>query len=60
VAQSQSHIPVPKQGEHLVLKRLGLTSEMLTPSTSAMKAYEESYGGDLGHMEVLRELFPRG
>jgi hypothetical protein len=23
-----------------------------------MKAYEEIYGGDPGHMEALRELFP--
>jgi hypothetical protein len=48
-----------KRGEHLVLKRLRLTSEVSTPSTSAMKAYEEIYGGDPGHMEALRELFPR-
>ena len=31
---------------------------MSTPSTSATKAYEEIYGGDLSHMEALRELFP--
>jgi hypothetical protein len=24
----------------------------------AMKTYEEIYGGDPGHMEALRELFP--
>jgi hypothetical protein len=57
-AQSLSHIPVPKRGEHLVLKRLGLTSGVSTPSTSAMKAYEEMYGGDPGYMEALCELFP--
>jgi hypothetical protein len=48
--------PMAKRGEHLVLKRLGLTNGVSTPSTSAIKVYEEIYGGDPGHMEVLREL----
>jgi hypothetical protein len=48
-----SHIPVAKRDGHLVLKRLGLTSEVSTPSTSAMKAYEEMYGGDPGYMVAL-------
>ena len=56
-AQSLSHISVSKRGEHLVLKRLGLTSGMSSPSTSAMKAYEEIYSGDPGNMQALRELF---
>jgi hypothetical protein len=53
-----SHILVAKRGEHLLLKRLELTSGVSTPSTSAIKAYEEIYGDDPGHMEALRELFP--
>jgi hypothetical protein len=57
-AQSLSHILTSKRGEHLVLKRLGLTSGMPSPSTSAMNAYEEIYGGDPGNMQALRELFP--
>ena len=57
-AQSLSHIPASKRGEQFVLKCLGLTNGMSSPSTSAMKAYEEIYGGDPGHMEALRELFP--
>jgi hypothetical protein len=31
---------------------------MPSPSTSAMNAYEEIYGGDPGNMQALRELFP--
>ena len=51
-AQSISHIPASKRGV------LGLTSEMSSPSTSALKAYDEIYGGDPGNMQALRELFP--
>ena len=56
--QSMSHIPASKRGEHLLLKRLGLTSEMSPPSTSAMKVYEEIFSDNPGNMQVLRELFP--
>jgi hypothetical protein len=55
--QSISHILASKQDGHLVLKRLGLTSGMSSPSTSALKAYDEIYGGDPGNMQALRELF---
>jgi len=55
--QSISHIPASKQGEHLVLKRLELTSNMSFPSTSAPKAYDEIFSGDPGNMQTLRELF---
>ena len=55
--QSIAHIPASKQGEHLVLKRLGLTSRMSFPSTSALKAYDEIFSGDPGNMQTLRELF---
>jgi len=58
-AQSISHIPASKQGEHLVLKRLGLTSGMPSPSTSALKAYDEIFSVDPGNMQALRELFPQ-
>ena len=57
VAQSISHIPASKRGEHLVLMRLGLTNGM-SPSTSPLKVYEEIYSGDPGNMQALRELFP--
>jgi hypothetical protein len=41
-AQSLTHIPASKRGEHLVLKHIGLTSGMSSQSTSAMmKVYEE-------------------
>jgi hypothetical protein len=57
-AQSLSHIPASKRGEHLVSKRLGLANGMSSPSVSAMKTYDEIYSGDLGNMPALRELFP--
>jgi hypothetical protein len=57
-AHSLSHIPASKRGGHLVLKRLGLTSGMPSPSTSALKAYGEVYSGDPDNMQTLRELFP--
>jgi hypothetical protein len=50
---SISHIPTSKQGKHLVLKRLRLTSGMSSPSTSALKTYEEIYSGDPGIMQAL-------
>ena len=58
-AQSLSHIPASKRCEHLVLKRLGLTSGMPSPSpsTSAKKAYKEIFNGDRAHMLALCELF---
>jgi hypothetical protein len=31
---------------------------MPSPSTSALKAYDEIYSGDPGNMQVLRDLFP--
>jgi hypothetical protein len=40
------------------MKALGLTSEMSSPSVSALKAYEEMYSGDPAYMQALRELFP--
>ena len=54
------HVTYPgvKQGEHLVLKRLELTSGMTPPSTSVLKAYDEIFGGDPDNMQALRELFP--
>jgi len=57
-AQSLSHIPASKRGEHLVLKCLGLTSGMASLSTSAMKAYEEIYSGDPDNIQAHRELLP--
>ena len=45
VAQSISHIPASKRGEHLVLKHLELTSRMTSPLTSVLKAYDEIFGG---------------
>jgi hypothetical protein len=57
-AHSISHIPTPKWGEHLVLKRLGLTSGMSSPSTSVLKAYDEINGGDPGNIQALHELIP--
>jgi hypothetical protein len=58
VAQSILHILASKRGKHLVLKRLGLTSGMSSPSTSALKAYDGIYIGDHGNMQALCELFP--
>jgi hypothetical protein len=31
---------------------------MSSLSTSSIKAYNEIYGGDLGNMQALHELFP--
>jgi hypothetical protein len=56
-AQSMAHIPAFKQDEYLVMKRLGLTSGMPSPSMSAMKAYDEMFSGD-SSMQALCELFP--
>ena len=58
VAQSLSHIPASKRGEQFVLKCLGLTNGMSSPSTSAMKVYEDIFSDDLGNMQALCELFP--
>ena len=52
------HILVSKRGEHLVLKRLGLASGMSSPSTSALKVYDEIFSGDPSNTQALRELFP--
>jgi hypothetical protein len=54
VAQTIAHIPAFKQGEYLVMKHLGLSSRMPSPSTSAKEAYDS---GDPAHMQALRELF---
>ena len=55
---SISYIPTSKRGEHLVLKRLGLTSGMSSPSKSVLKAYDEIYSGDFGNIQALCKLFP--
>jgi hypothetical protein len=39
------------------MKHQGLTSGMLSPWTSAMKAYDEMFSDD-SNMQALRELFP--
>jgi hypothetical protein len=57
VAQATTHILTAKRGEYLVMKRLGLSSEMPPPSMSAM-TYDEVFGGDPANMQALRELFP--
>jgi hypothetical protein len=53
-----SHILASKQGEHLIIKHLGLTSGIPSPSALAMKVYGEMFSGDPAHMQTLRELFP--
>jgi len=60
VDNGTEHVTYPrvKRGEHIVLKRLGLTSGMCSPSKSAMKTYEEIFSGDPDNMQTLRELFP--
>jgi hypothetical protein len=42
-AQSIAHIPTSKRGKHLVLKCLGLTGRMSSPSTLALMAYDEIF-----------------
>ena len=49
-AQSMSHIPASKRGEHIILKRLRLTSGMSSPSKLVMKAYQEIFSGDPDNM----------
>jgi hypothetical protein len=50
VVQSISYISASKRGKHLILKRMRLTSRMPSPSTSALKVYEEIYSGDPGNL----------
>jgi hypothetical protein len=58
VVQSISHVPASKRDEYLVLKRLRLTSGIASPLNSALKAYDEVFGGDPDNMQALCELFP--
>lgn len=55
--QNFSHILASNRGEYLVMKRMGLATGMLSPSTSAKKTYNEMFNGDPAHMQALRELF---
>ena len=57
--QATSYIPTAKRDEYLVMKmkRLGLSSGMPSPSTSAM-TYDEVFNDDPTNMQTLHELFP--
>jgi len=57
VAQSLSRVPASKRGEILVMQRLGLVIVRATPSSSAVKAYEDLYKPDASNVKALATIF---
>ena len=57
-AQPLSRVPASKQGEVLVMKRMGMLDGQ--PATIAMDAYDSIFVDQLNpsHAEAMRELFP--
>ena len=59
-AQPLSRVPASKQGEVLIMQRMGFTKAPSAPSASELEAYDKLFSGDLTmpEAEALDELFP--
>ena len=59
-AQPLSRVPASKQGEVLIMQRMGFTKGPSAPSALELEAYDMLFGGDLtaSESEALDELFP--
>jgi hypothetical protein len=55
-----SQVPASKQGEVLIMQRMGFTKGQSTSSTSELEAHDKFFRGDLTAFEAkaLDELFP--
>ena len=56
-AQGLSRVSASKRVEILVMQHLDLVTERLTPSVSAVKAYEDLYKPDASNAKALAALF---
>ena len=59
VAQSLSRVPASKQGEVLIMQRIGYIKGPSAPSASELKTFDRLFDGNLtaSEAEALDELF---